>query len=877
MSFTTSTTTLTTTPLSSIPHHSLLAPAPLRAFSRAPPRRSSGLGSLASASTPNLNSLYTAHSRLAPPGLSRKASFAALTPNSLASIPDDTESYALHSVLNDEDAPASPTRMLPPISSPARPSTADPHGAVAVGDSVDVPGNMVGTVRFVGSVGGRRGVFAGVELHPEFALRGKNNGDVDGVSYFTTTRAGAGIFLPLSKAVRRGSPLTMPLTPTASMPGLKAGNQNSTNFTPPTPSLPKFSQSIGPSRTASPTGKRPRMSIARPESPIRRLQMTPAPRSSIATPAPKVAGPRYGGSPNSKFSQSVRGTAGDPSKRGGLRQESRVGGVGPRSASALGGGSQSGFTDDETTPVGLKMPQTNGSIGSISSLSAKLRPPSRTANGNASQNEEMERLRAKLEDRDRQLKEQAQSLAEMESNLTELQTLFEAHVEGGDVPMPGRRGSLDDKDTAQLRALLREKNEKIAMLTAEFDAHRADFRSTIDTLELASTETERVYEKKLEEVLQELHDYQDRTTDVNAVAKQLKQLEELVQELEEGLEDARRGEAEARGEVEFLRGEVERTRSELRREREKAASAGPANGTRGGSSSKELEQKEDEIRGLKAIIHSLSRDSIPGLPGDDPNRTPTLSQAPFKGASNDRIARERLEREVAELRALLNTKSGREGDIERELDQLRIDSHRASAATVVPIDHDSFRDSRGTAILSREVEPRSPEGPRKTHTRATTLDTMPESDAYSTATENSTLWCELCETSGHGILNCTNMFGPQGNGNANGSPASARGYHGRAGSGADGAMRNGKDVVRNSGVRNLSPKRGQDASATPAPLSPMRTKAPVPTPDVKILPNPMESGPVAGKESGVVDVEKWCALCERDGHDSVDCPFEDAF
>ena len=70
---------------------------------------------------------------------------------------------------------------------------------------------------------------------------------------------------------------------------------------------------------------------------------------------------------------------------------------------------------------------------------------------------------------------------------------------------------LEDKDAAQLRALLREKNEKIAMLTAEFDAHRADFRSTIDTLELASTETERVYEKRVEDLLQEIREYQDRS------------------------------------------------------------------------------------------------------------------------------------------------------------------------------------------------------------------------------------------------------------------------------------------------------------------------------------------------------------------------------
>jgi hypothetical protein len=33
--------------------------------------------------------------------------------------------------------------------------------------------------------------------------------------------------------------------------------------------------------------------------------------------------------------------------------------------------------------------------------------------------------------------------------------------------------------------------------------------------------------------------------------------------------------------------------------------------------------------------------------------------------------------------------------------------------------------------------------------------------------------------------------------------------------------------------------------------------------------------PVAGKASGVLDESKWCALCERDGHESIDCPFDD--
>lgn len=49
-----------------------------------------------------------------------------------------------------------------------------------VGDVVNVPGDMYGTVKFIGSVRGKSGRFVGVELGKEFAARGKNDGDVDG-------------------------------------------------------------------------------------------------------------------------------------------------------------------------------------------------------------------------------------------------------------------------------------------------------------------------------------------------------------------------------------------------------------------------------------------------------------------------------------------------------------------------------------------------------------------------------------------------------------------------------------------------------------------------------------------------------------------------
>ena len=514
------------------------------------------------------------------------------------------------------------------------------------------------------------------------------------------------------------------------------------------------------------------------------------------------------------------------------------------------------------------MPQrtkTNGSIGSMSSMSSFRRPASRAAHANE---EEVERLKTQLEDRDRQLKDQASALAEMESSLTELTELME-HTESAGGPRPS---SIDGKDTSQLRALLREKNEKIAMLTAEFDAHRADFRSTIDTLELASTETQRVYEAKIRELEADVQEAQDRSVDVESVARQLKQLEELVQELEEGLEDARRGEAEARGEVEFLRGEVERTRAELRKEREKASAAmnGSDHIEDRSTMSKELEQKEDEIRGLKAIIHSLSRDSVPGSDSAEktptqPQRTASLGKARTSSIDN-RVAQEKLEREVFELQNLLDTKNSREEELEREIEILRrrsVPNDRASAVTVGSTDRSSYRDSKSTVVAR---EPRSPEA---NHKRVPTLESMPETDNYSSITDSSTLWCEICETNGHDILTCTNMFGSQ--------------EQAKNSAGADQPPnKTENDAVQDDAKPVAAPDSAQATATEDAPIKPLttvksKTATSPPPADVTILPNPHDTGPLAGKESRVIDLNKWCALCERDGHDSIDCPLEDAF
>lgn len=566
------------------------------------------------------------------------------------------------------------------------------------------------------------------------------------------------------------------------------------------------------------------------------------------------------------------------------------------------------FSDDETTPVVTPRPATSNrnhseSIDSTASFKSQMRsaPAEHKAR---EQEEELQRLRTQLEERDKQLREQASSLAEMENSLNEVQSLMGAGSDSG-------RRSIDDRDTSQLRAILREKNEKIASLTAEFDAHRADFRSTIDTLEMASTETERVYEQRVEELIQQLHEHQERSEDVHSVAAQLKQLEELVQELEEGLEDARRGESEARGEVEFLRGEVERGRAELRREREKIAELQDKVNEKGSSVAKEVAQRDEEIRGLKAVIHSLSHDQQQSQ-AQEAQRRRSSGARRISSSMEAQKATLVLESEMEELRRALEAKINREEELERELQSLRRGSRgsingfssqnnnqRDSSLTL------RSRQSNGT-IKDDKPLPEKPANPPSGDWRQRTsaspelhrkLPNVPESDTYSATTDESALWCEICETGGHDILTCTNMFGaPAGDSAQTPKPHMDRTFSGASGQSFKSmnnahlppTLRTGKDVVRDT----LQPYSPNEAYA-PKPLSTKKEmpNAPLPpmpapiaaitqpavAPQVATTPNLAGDGPVAGKESGVIDGDKWCALCERDGHESVDCPFEDAF
>lgn len=79
-----------------------------------------------------------------------------------------------------------------------------------IGTRISVPGSTrgFGTLRYVGSIDGKPGTFGGIELQgPIAASRGKNNGAVNGKQYFDVVQPMSGLFLPWERLREANSKL----------------------------------------------------------------------------------------------------------------------------------------------------------------------------------------------------------------------------------------------------------------------------------------------------------------------------------------------------------------------------------------------------------------------------------------------------------------------------------------------------------------------------------------------------------------------------------------------------------------------------------------------------------------------------------------------
>ncbi|KIJ49403.1 hypothetical protein M422DRAFT_44776 [Sphaerobolus stellatus SS14] len=99
------------------------------------------------------------------------------------------------------------------------------------GDPVRIESlGMEGTLRYLGSIDGKPGLWAGVELNPGFIGRGKNDGTVNGVSYFSCAPKG-GVFVAYAK-------LSAPIPRPSSVASSRGGRA--------TPSIPSYSGRVTP-------------------------------------------------------------------------------------------------------------------------------------------------------------------------------------------------------------------------------------------------------------------------------------------------------------------------------------------------------------------------------------------------------------------------------------------------------------------------------------------------------------------------------------------------------------------------------------------------------------------------------------------------------
>ena len=505
--------------------------------------------------------------------------------------------------------------------------------------------------------------------------------------------------------------------------------------------------------------------------------------------------------------------------------------------------------ESDNTPIGHNKP-----MSSLRDSEQQSRPNSKHAS-------EILSLKSQLEERDRQLERYASDLDEMQNSITELQSLSPKPT--SNTNRSSRGSGVDNLDAPSLRALVRERDEKIANLIREFDSHRADFRETIDILEHTADETNRHYEERLANMESQLRDHNDREGDVQSVAEQLLTLEKHVEELEEGLEDSRRGESEARAEVEHLRGEVERGKAEMRREREKIVATRVLGGDSSSDSrlQREISHRDNEINGLKAIIHSLSRDPSSASPSSPKSTRRSKQDAAYQSNAQSeaqmleqRRMRERLEREIKGLQDTVDRKTYREEELEYEVQRLRKHGSQLSSApsnsTAVPNSNDLTTNTYSSSSHSRKHSRQE-----RPVVSAAAIDLGDDNQSSTTQmTDSSALWCEMCEMSGHDILHCTSMSAnaPLPNSIQKSKPLSS---------------------LANGNARTQQYYHAANDAAF-APTRDRETHHIGPAPKAR-MPNPMDNGMVAGKESGVVDASRWCALCERDGHESVDCPFDD--
>lgn len=426
-----------------------------------------------------------------------------------------------------------------------------------------------------------------------------------------------------------------------------------------------------------------------------------------------------------------------------------------------------------------------------------------------------------------QLQEQTGLLRDLETTVVEFQNLKEAEeAEREAVAAMGGNGENQQNSKAieELKQShtkeLDERDRKISSLKTQLDERRADFRSTLDDLQADMRDSNAAY-------VREIHSLQTKLMDAEKVRERVQELEQLVQEFETGGSSSNKivADQDAKAQITKL-AELE---NKLLEKDEKL------NDMR-----EQLEQAQQRLSDMSMVAAASSPFSSPFSnrnSGGDGNILDEIggsgrdsgifgSEKLKQQLKSERAQRIQLENEISNLEAVIEEKVFKEEEMERELEILRNQNNELQSA--------------GPYLNQVQQKRKSSGIPPQPH--ATPLASNSTQDTFGTDSTDSLLETPSIE-SPMAIAISGTAISPETFGDAANTLS----------------VGNGKTLKEQQGGPHAI------TTKTPSPEFKAATETVVP-----IYTSPKKIDLAGGRD-------KWCGLCEREGHESIECPYEEEF
>lgn len=569
-----------------------------------------------------------------------------------------------------------------------------------VGSTVNLPGGAKGLIQYIGSVDGKPGDYAGVEMLAGYEDHGKHNGEFGGVQYFTVSKPNTGVFVSLAKL--RGTNIGSNKRLTASRPSLLIPRGSPSMEASPTrrSAIPGSPSELGISKKFN-ASETPKRSAARNHS---MLNGTPRRTSTLVPPGAVLNPP----------SHSVAQTISSSSPR---RRVSNMYGRATSNSSVNSGSSVSSAELNE-----LK--------SKISTLTAEL-----------------EDARSNLALKETQLDDQAFMIRDMEVALNEVQEILRANQ-----PDP-------DLDVEALRQSVIDKENKISSMKNEHEQKRQEFRENIQYLEEAMRQRDEEYDNHIKE----LHagaglsiNSAENDAKVLELEKAHGILEAEVARLNTALKNSELAEKNTRVQLSRL-AEVENRLIDKEQEardlsesikdyKEMLENARTASDTFSqGEATKQLQESLEYEKSRSLSLEQKLGEEIEQFT----LKLDALSKANRSLEENyeqERQAKEKLQKENQELTALLEEKISKESDFEKRLERLQIRSSSTSttaSASTPPVPRTPTVGDLKSPITAND-DGGFQETPLPIYKSPTKVD----------PTAGREMWCGLCERHGHESLDC---------------------------------------------------------------------------------------------------------------------------